>query len=891
MPYIKSVHKNTRNWKPAMNKYKNRTSKKISYLASTINVVCLCLAGSAIPLTIQADENTIYSFDIQDKVVSAALQKFALQTNSEIIFSSDIAKEKYTTSSLKGKYTEQDALATLLAGTGLVVEKTEDNVFLVLAEDDKKDAKKNSVNLRNSKNQDTSVTSHQIQQRKVLEKRGYQGMVEIMVTANKRGPGTSIQDTAMSISAITADAIDKRNLVGMDDYLRTLPGVNMIDRGVGQNAIIIRGISADPAGEGFSVGPTVGVYLGETPITGYALGSTADIKMVDIERIEVLRGPQGTLYGSSSLGGTVRNIPVAPNLSKLTGSLSVGYSDTAEASSGNNHLKGVINIPLIEDKLALRAVGYRFHNSGYIKNIAGSDAATITGASAFNASELAVNQDDIGNSDYEGFRIAALFQPSEKLAATLTYLKQDLEQEGKPESELDLGTYSQTRLQLAGGGDEGLADTIEVVSLTLEYDVSWAMLTSASSWIDEEFRRDTDLSSAFGLPFTQLFSNTADVFTEELRLSTLFDGSFQFVAGLYYEDTESGFKELDYWAGDQTLNFFDSSTALLADVKDSFTLQQKAVFGEVTYNVSEQFTLTAGFRAFEYEKIDTQDRDGIFVGGLSLTTAKVNDSGNTFKLGAAYTTESDNLIYANWSEGFRLGKTLLPLPPQCDSDDDGIYDGTNLSIDNDVTDPDNLETFEVGGKFSLLDGRATFNAALYHSNWDGIPINVTADCGLGTVDNAGEARVQGLELEAVVYVTPALRLEAGVSYVDAELTEDALTLGGVDGDRLPGSPDRSINLGVQYDFSIDGNASYIRSDYAYVGEFYNNLKEAGDAAGGYHQLNVKAGLMVNNIRVDLSVNNLTNADDVTWFDTGLIANRRATVLRPRTIGLNIGYSF
>ena len=190
-----------------------------------------------------------------------------------------------------------------------------------------------------------------------------------------------------------------------------------------------------------------------------------------------------------------------------------------------------------------------------------------------------------------------------------------------------------------------------------------------------------------------------------------------------------------------------------------------------------------------------------------------------------------------------------------------------------------------------MDGRAVVNAAVYHSNWEGIPVNVIGTCGLASVDNAGKAEVQGLEMESTVFLTSALRLELAVAHIKAELAEDAAGIGGLDGDRLPGSPENSASLGLMYDFTIKGRSGYVRADYAYVGGFYNNLKQLGDEAGGYHQLNVKTGIDIDQISIDLYVNNLTDADEISWQDTVLSVDRRAVILRPRTIGIDLSYSF
>ena len=202
------------------------------------------------------------------------------------------------------------------------------------------------------------------------------GIDEIVVTATRRA--TSLQDTAISIAAIGGEEISRRNLSEMKDYLRAIPGINLFDGGVGRNAVVVRGLAMDPRFEANTGSPTTGVYFGEVPLAGLAAQSgSADLKMIDLERVEVLRGPQGTLFGSSSLAGAVRNIPNAPNTEELAGQISklvIQILPNSEVS--NTKVEGVINIPLIDDILAVRAVAYRHDTSGYIKNIAGTQLAT-----------------------------------------------------------------------------------------------------------------------------------------------------------------------------------------------------------------------------------------------------------------------------------------------------------------------------------------------------------------------------------------------------------------------------------------------------------------------------------------------------------------------------------
>ena len=222
---------------------------------------------------------------------------------------------------------------------------------------------------------------------------------EVVVTASKRGD-VSAQDTALSISVASSDMIAKQGLVGMDDFLRATPATNFLDRGAGRNGIIIRGVTASPQTDA-----TVGVYIDETPLTGLGSsspgsGGNPDLKFVDMERVEVLRGPQGTLYGDGSIAGTVRVIPNAPDLTTLSGEIAGNSSSTAGEGGDNTMLRGVLNIPVVKDTFAIRVVAYDYDNSGYYKSVAGSNADKQIWAGAFGG--ITADKGDVVSDEYTG---------------------------------------------------------------------------------------------------------------------------------------------------------------------------------------------------------------------------------------------------------------------------------------------------------------------------------------------------------------------------------------------------------------------------------------------------------------------------------------------------------
>ena len=669
-----------------------------------------------------------------------------------------------------------------------------------------------------------------------------------------------------------------------------------------------------------------GVYFGEVPLAGLAAQhGSADLKMIDLERVEVLRGPQGTLFGSSSLAGAVRNIPNAPNTEELEGNIKTGYSNTAEFGGSNTKVEGVINIPLIDDILAIRAVAYRHDTSGYIKNIAGTQLATNGSATPFynaadavatyGGAELYRDEDDVGNATHTGGRIAVLWKPTDKLDVTLQYVTQDVEQEGIPYVQLNTGGYTQVVQQIGNnvaalsGKELGLKDDISIINLVAEYDLGWATLLSSSAWMEEDGERNADFSWALGgSPIVQPLESSSDIFTQELRLVSSLDGPFQYIAGVYYEDVEYFESTPFYATGDLALSLIvnpvDSTNPLIFDQVVNRPLEQLAFFGEVSYDISDQLTFTGGLRRFDYERSQHVVSSGAF--GNSDDSSIFDEAGTSFKANLSYAPNEDTLVYAQWAEGFRLGNAVIPPPATlCDVNNDGILDGTNTPI-KDSFDSDSTESIELGVKLALLDNRLQINAAVYRIDWQNIPLSVAAGqlpsqpaqtCFSAVTANAGDARSQGFEIETTYQMTENLQLSLGGAYTNAELTGIASGVSFSTGDRLPSFPDYNLNLGLQYEFELGRNPSYLQADFAYVSEYFSTPGAERDsgpglapAAGDYGVLNMSAGIGLDQFNIELFAHNLTNEDALTLVGR-FAAQGEAWRLRPRTIGLTVGYKF
>lgn len=709
---------------------------------------------------------------------------------------------------------------------------------------------------------------------------------EIIVTASKRE--ISIQDDPTSITALGSEDIDRRSIVGMQDYLSTVPGVTMTDQGAGQNKITMRGIAAGTTEES-----TVGVYFGEVPLTGYSTGFAVDMKLVDMERIEVIRGPQGTLFGSGSMSGVVRNIPKAPNTAEFEAWVGSGLSYT-DGGSENFKFEGAINIPLVKDTLAIRLVGYEIDNSGYIQNVGAEDPRRAAQVNRFGGTFQANDEDGADNTT--GIRASVLWTPTDKFELNFSIVNQDIDQDGFTEVNPMLNGYKSAPLITAvpispGVGLEGKTDNTKFYSLVGVYDFGWGSLTASGSHLEGDSDYTLDIGRNLPWPIAVDWDEAKEGDVVEIRMNTQFESPFHLLAGFYYEDLQRTSARFSPWIGD--LDLFPSAN-LGNDPLDIFItderwfVEQVAFFGEASYTFFDKLTFTAGARHYDYDRHEISNRTGAFNGSGVFLDEKTSESDTLYKFNASYAFDENMLFYATYSEGFRLGQpTTPPVAVACDTDNDGLFDGTPFPINPGPLDSDTLKNLELGAKLSLLDSRLVVNAAVYHIDWQGIPVTITSptECGNFLEVNAGKARSRGAELELTYYLSDGLLARFGTAYVDAELTEDAESLG-EKGTQLPGAPEFTANFGLQYDFNVAGHEAFARGDYFHIGEYYSFIREQFAQAGDYGRLDMRGGIRFdNNFSVELFGTNLTNEDALMGVSGPVIGWR----VRPRTVGVEIKY--
>lgn len=870
-------------------------------------------AAAAVP---QAQVRAV-TLDIKAQPIGSALNEFARQSGVQVLFYSDVS-DGVSVAGLAGTFAPDAALTKLLSNTGLTFEYVNSRTVAIHravgnvsqgsathGESEHLFMRLGNVQMAEMPNEDQQVKAAATVQEPARSQRQGRGVEEVIVTATRRVE--RLQDVPLSIAAITAEEIERRGLVNAADYLRGIPGANQVEGPYGQS-IVIRGIETSPHLQNFFSGATTATYFGEIPTTNAAglLSATGiDLKLVDIERVEVLRGPQGTAFGSSSLGGAVRTIPVSPNVERFEGRVAVGYSATSGTGGDNYNVQASGNIPLIEDKLAIRAVAYQSEDSGYYRNRAGSDAAFQAAVVArYGAEDFAADREEVGSYRVLGGRIAALLQASDNLRFTLTYLSQKTETDGFALA--NSGVYEQTLLQVdpqhvVRGQAGGVSDTdIDIANATMQYDLGWGDLLATYSYLKSgSIQAYPYGAAALEWPVSSEARSDHRQDVGEIRLATRFDGAWNFLAGFYFDDMKDESLGDNRWHGDIATSFLGTDPAVGTSFNWS-NLQQIAAFGEASWELLKGLTLTGGVRAYEYDRSFRVESVGFFYGGPAGSRAQdeAKDSGESFRANLSYKIDDGALVYGGWAQGFRLGKPQAGLNPSvCDRDGNGLVDGTGITIASTKrTDSDDVDSYEIGGKFALLDRRLTIDAAVFRMEWSGVPVQVrpgSAPCIAGYVANAGAALSEGVEFQANFQITPQWRVDLGASRIRARVTEPVPALNVPAGSRLPGSPELNANLSVRYDFELGGHQTSVRADSIYVGSFYGNLAQTPNLeSDAYLKLDVSARVDFGNLNIDLFVQNLTNEDAFSFRSTfaaaGPLFGYRQ---RPRTIGLRLGYTF
>jgi len=721
---------------------------------------------------------------------------------------------------------------------------------------------------------------------------------ELVVTAQKRSE--NIQTVPISMTALGEKTLERLEIQSLQDISRQVPSLVVITAGPGENELIIRGISSTAG-----TTSTVGYYLDDTPLqpsSNAALLSqrgAIDPSLVDIERVEVLRGPQGTLYGSSSMGGTVKYVSFQPNLTKTEFKVS-GEASGAEGGGPNATLNATANIPLIQDKLALRATVYDQYEGGWINRypIDPNNYLGVTPGSK--------PKDDVNTDSNVGFRAQLRFQPDSTLSITPSIFYQYMRL-GAP-FQIDVPPGSLTDLIQARDVSEVQDQRSTVYNLAIHKTFNLFDLTSSTSYFEREVKLHEDSSKVldfyFAPPQTYVYPSYMvgeyqnKEFTQELRATSNLPGPFQIIAGGYFHRTFAPlFSEIPDPVGyDAAFGSPFGGEEFYAGVRKA-TLQETAVFSEASLQLGHGFTARAGVRWFDVDQRFFQSGDGIFNGGFSAVTNSSSDTGVNPKFSLEWQADPSHMVYATASRGYRPGGPNNPAPAAvCGADVSSL----GLSQSQLVKyNPDTLWNYEVGAKTSWFDRKLTVNGDVYYIDWSQVQQQLTLNCGFNITANFGGAISKGAELEATLHPIRPLRLSGGLGYTDATLTAGIPGSGASAGDALQDVP--HWNGAATAEYTVEINESL--SGFALInGNFISDSHALYDKTSPFY---LKKGFGLVNLKVGVDhgsqweaaffVNNLLNKIGETDLPTAISADlpttRRFAINQPLTAGVSLHYKY
>jgi iron complex outermembrane receptor protein len=722
---------------------------------------------------------------------------------------------------------------------------------------------------------------------------------EVIVTAQKREQ--ALEEIPMSITVLGGNLLDREQAWDFQDLTALVPGFSITGSTPGVTRITLRGTNTG------GVAATVGVYFDEVPFgssTALANGAvvSGDFDTFDMARVEVLRGPQGTVYGASSLGGVIKYVPNQPSTEGFEASVKAGLEDISGAGLGYN-ANGYVNVPL-GDSFAIRASAFYRENDGWIDTIGDEPIPTLD-QPGVNVIDGTMVEKGINSSDTSGGRIQALFQPSDDFSISLLAMFQDIQSDDSSSQEAKPGTFKPLYSNPTSSRYQNAYDDIsyEVYSAEVDWKFSdWASLDSVTSWgtfkdnlrddiaIAANFLGGIPLSSyltyAFGLPITsaQEQVTSTDKFTQELRLVSGESTKFEWLAGVYYTDEDSLIEQhlLSLQPNSDTpIPGFPN----LADVSLISTYKEIALFANATWYMTDRFELSFGARQSNNDQTVVQASDGPLVGGATEFSGKSSESPFTWSVSPRFQLAEHSSLYARVATGFRPGGPNV-LPPTAPDSVPTQYDS------------DTLTNYELGYKMTSDDGRFATDIAAFYIDWQDIQLYALVD-GFGVNVNGGTAVSKGFEFSASFAATDGLTFYFNGAYTDAYLTADAGE-GGQDGDDLNYVPDLSLGLSADYEWSVGSSSTaYVGGTVAYTGKraVGRNIPGAdGEMSylGAYTTLNLRAGLESGHWFYEVYVKNLTDELGVQSVGTdNSLYTGRVTIasMQPRTLGLTAGYRF
>jgi len=828
---------------------------------------------------------------------------------------------------------------------------------------------------------------------------------EVVVTASRRA--VSAQDLPISITAVTGESLDKAGIQDIAGLAHSMAGVTYTDRGpfggVNGSTLIIRGLNSESLafqeGLATSIVPPVATYVDDTPLF-------FNIRLQDLDRVEVLRGPQGTLYGSGSLGGTIKFVLNAPDPSAFDAKGEVGVSKTQHTHAENEDINGMINLPL-SDTMAIRINAGASDDAGFINQTnlyvldptgvpVPSKPATPSNPVGLNIAPETYSKDGVNSYQYRNARISLLYKPSDDFKIQLSYFYQKSSAAGFPYAASNPLAYTQPiaaltqflpngqqtppsspanilslfpgtvpagtdRLTNADVTPEGTADAVNVVALNFDYNLGFATLTSSSSFARHNNNTYDDLTALYdNFNFYQnLYGqnprNLIDavdqlddkIYAQEFRLTSKTGGAFDWIGGLFYKEEKTYIQEHEYYPGYDA--FYNACTksglyppsdglgvnasvcgvgeygpgtvidgipivldqTYIGDVETTF--KDMALFGELTWHVTSDWTVTGGTRLFKQTVSQAQQTGLLFDGPEFISNNAGHDDWKKalWKINTAYHLDKSNLVYATWSQGFRRGGiNALPLqeaePARAGTVGTTCTSGPNIG--NYCTNPalltiqpDKADNYEIGVK-GVINNRVSYSADVFDIEWHNVQEGTSqTPLSLPSAANVGNAFSRGLELDTTVSITHHLAAKLGYTYDQTKLTSFNFVFSQnvtvplpPPGGPLPGTPKESVALGLEYAHqNFAGGELLYALDTHYNSAILSSISETALKVPGYTMVDGRVTFTKSHWLGTFYVDNITNTLGINAItDPTFWGNRYQDVVsRPRTYGVTFGYSF
>ncbi|MEO8113824.1 MAG: TonB-dependent receptor [Phenylobacterium sp.] len=779
-------------------------------------------------------------FRIPAAPLDQALVRFALQAGVSIGGSPSSACG-LRSRRVEGLYTPQEALGKLLPEGGCTFEAIDGAAFRIVPPRPHAEAPRHPV------------TGPAASPRPPARTVG-----ELVVTAEKRPDLFS--RTAYAVSALSGDEVRRLGARSFDEVAFQMTGVTVTNLGSGRNKIFIRGLS-----DGSFTGKTqstVGLYLDDVPITYNA--PDPDLRLVDVERVEVLRGPQGTLYGSGSIGGIVRVVTAKPDPDGYAGMAGVDGAVTQHGSPSSS-FQAMVNVPLLRDRAALRLVAYRGERGGYIDN-------------------LGLYLKDVNHSRRSGYRASLLVDLDEGWEAQTGYTHQSIHTADAQYAQ-DFVRQPLSRINLV---QEPHANDFDEFYATVSHAGRIADLKVSAAYVDHEVQTRYDATGAFAVPggarrrvaFDE--GESAKLAVVEATLTSTGQGAARWLMGAFAShDAEADTAELR--APQETGRIFSVS-----ERKDRVT--ELAVYGEGSLALTRRLTLTGGLRWFQTRLVTTSEVFNPDTGPAGLFTGRITDRGMAPKVRVSFEVRPDMLIYAQAQEGFRAGGFNNPEVRSLGRPDPAVLRSVPRFA------PDRLVSYEIGASLPLFDRVLSLRGALFHADWSDLQTDQYLASGLPMTVNIGDGANTGVELEAVWRPDDRLQVRGNLTVDNPQLTRIRDVFPARRDSGLPGVPSIMGSMDVRYAWPVGSTLkAQVSGQMSYVGHSFLTF-DAGPATdmGGYGVGRMAAEISGRHWRIEGYLDNVADETGNTFAFGNPFSRARAlqsTPLRPRTAGLGLSWSF